>query len=334
VQLKRGLRVVRRGAGEVQIGTDPRWAVRVGGLTTDQADRLLAAGDRALDAWLPGPVLDGLAHAGLVRAARSRPPRTVARLVPEVAAADLTAGDGDGVDVLRRRARATVAVVGLDRVGTAVAVTLAASGVGTLQVEDAGEVRAGDVGAGVSAADVGRARAEVVPELLRGLAPGVRVRRPGQSSPDVVVTVAAGATDPGTALDLLGADVAHLPVVVREADAAVGPFVVPTVPGGDAPPQPCVRCVDLHRAAVDPAWPVVLAQLTARPRPGTATAPGAPAVLSAVTGGLAAAEVLAHLDGHAPRTLGAQYEIPLPEVEPRLRRWAAHPDCGCAALAA
>jgi hypothetical protein len=333
VQLKRGLRVVRRGAGEVQIGTDPRWAVRVGGLTTDQTERLLGLGDRPLDPWLPRPVLDGLARTGLVRDARPRPPRTAARLVPEAAAADLTTAEGDGVDVLRRRARATVAVVGLDRVGTTVATTLAASGVGTLQLEDAGEVRAGDVGAGVSAGHVGRERAEVVAELLRGLAPGVRVRRPGQSSPDVVVTVAAGAADPGTALDLLGADVAHLPVVVREADAAVGPFVVPAGRGAGAPPLPCVRCVDLHRAALDPAWPVVLAQLTARPRPGTATAPGPTAVLATVAGGLAAAEVLAHLDGHAPRTLGAQYEIPLPEAEPRLRRWAAHPDCGCAALA-
>ncbi|VTR76514.1 ThiF family adenylyltransferase [Cellulomonas hominis] len=333
MQLKRGLRVLRRAADEVQVGTDPRWAVRIRGLTPDQAERLLGTGDRALDASLPRPVLDGLAAAGLVRSPRARPPRVAGRLAPELLGADLTSGEGDGVEALRRRAGATVAITGLDRVGVAVATTLVASGVGTLQLDDPGDVRPGDVGGGVTADHVGLRRDQVVTDLVRALAPSVRVRRPGQASPDVVVTVAAGATDPGTALELLGADVAHLPVVVREADAAVGPFVVPVALAPAGRPLPCVRCVDLHRAALDPAWPVLLAQLTARDRPGRPAVVGASAVLAAVAGGLAAAEVLAHLDGHAPRTLGAQYEIPLPEAEPRLRRWAAHPDCGCAALA-
>ena len=336
MQLRQGLRVVRRAPDEVQVGTDPRWAVRVRGLAPEQADRLVEAGDRALDG-LPPAVLAGLATAGLLRPRRARPPRVRAGHLPEVLAHGLTRLDGDGVGLLRRRARATVAVTGLDRVGATIASTLAGSGVGTLELADPAPVRAADVGGVLTPADVGSARVAAVGAALERLAPHVRVRERGSSgtTADVAVTVARDAADPAVALALLGTDVPHLPVVTREADALVGPFAVPVVPGGA--PAPCLRCVDLHRAEADPAWPVVLAELLAtqrrpRRRDGRTGSSGPPAALAAVTGGLASAEVLAHLDGGLPRTRGGQYEIAVPEVEPRLRPWAAHPECGCAAL--
>jgi hypothetical protein len=336
MQLRQGLRVVRRAPDEVQVGTDHRWAVRVRGLAPEQVDRLVEAGDRALDG-LPPAVLSGLATAGLLRAPRARPPRVRAGHVPEALAYGLTREDGDGVVLLRRRARATVAVAGLDRVGVAVASTLAGSGVGSLELADPAPVRSGDVGGLLGPADVGSARVAAVTAALERLAPHVRVRERGSAATtaDVAVTVARDATDPGVALALLGADVPHLPVVTREADALVGPFAVPAAPG--RPPTPCLRCVDLHRAEADPAWPTVLAELVAGQRwsrrRGSRPGPsGPPAALAAVAGGLAAAEVLAHLDGGRPRTRGAQYEIAVPEVEPRLRPWVAHPECGCAAL--
>jgi len=328
VQLKQGLRVVRRATDEVQIGTDARWAVRVGGLTGDQVDHLLRIGDRPLDAWLPPAVLARLGHLGLLRPRRERAPRVPAALEPEARGYGLACDDvggRDGADIVRRRARATVAVTGLDRLGLTVATTLAAAGLGGLLLDDPRLVRQGDVGAGYRTADVGRARARVAADLLRAQSPDVRLRRPRRHGPDVTVTVATDVTDPGTALALLSGDAAHLPVVVREADALVGPFVDAAAAGA-----PCVRCVDLHRADADPAWPVVLAQLGTRDRRGE---PGPPAALATVAAGIVAAEVLAHVDGRVPRTRGAQYEIPLPGLEPRRRRWAAHPSCGCAALA-
>lgn len=328
--------MLRRTPEEIQVGVDPRWAVRVGGLTPERAERLLRAGDRRVDDALPAPALAALRAAGLLRPPRPRARRVRPDLEPEALAHGLTRTDGDGVESVRRRSRATVAVVGLDRAGTTVASTLALAGVGALLLDDPRPLGPADVAGPVAARDAvaGTARAAAVADGLRRLAPRVRVRAPRglgallADPPDVVVTASAGATDPATALTLLGADLPHLPVVTREADALVGPFVRPAAPADGV--LPCLRCVDLHRADADPAWPVVLAQLVA---PGAGgCAPGPPAALAAVAGGLAAAEVLAHVDGGAPRTAGAQYEILVPSAEPRLRRWAAHPACGCAAL--
>lgn len=323
MQLRAGLRVVRRGPGEVQLGTDPRWAVRVSGLTPDQADRLARVGDRRLDPWLPAALLQDLAAAGALRPRRPREVRVPPAPAPDAHAYALTRSGEDGGDVLRARARATVAVAGLGRTGLALVQSLAAAGVGVLVLDDTAPVRPSDVGTGAGEADVGRPRDEVAARLLRAAAPHVRLRPAGRTTPDVAVTVAADVADPGVALHLLTTAVPHLPVVLREADALVGPFVEPG--SGLA----CVRCLDLHHADADPAWPLVLAQLGLRERHDRV---GAPAALAHVAAGLAAAEVLTRLDGGTPRTAGARYEIALPAVEPRRRRWAAHPDCGCAAL--
>jgi hypothetical protein len=89
----------------------------------------------------------------------------------------------------------------------------------------------------------------------------------------------------------------------------------------------CLRCADLHRRDADPRWAVLAAQLTTQePGPGGAT------VTCLMTALTAAVQVLAYLDGQAaPATLGATLEVRPPGFEPRLRRWPAHPECGCAA---
>jgi hypothetical protein len=325
MQLRRGLRVLRCAADEVQIGTDPRWAVRVGGLSAHEVQLLLDAGENPIDGRLPGHVTDRLAAAGLLRPPGARPPGTRPGTTAEARAAGLLRLDGDAGPVLRGRSVAAVGVVGLGRVGAQVATGLALAGVGTVLLEDRRTVTRDDLGAGVRAEDVGTPRVAAVARAVREAAPRTRVQRRGGQPPDVVVTVSTEATDPGTGLALMGADVAHLPVVLRAADAEVGPFVEPGR-------SPCLRCVELHRTDQDRAWPVLLAQLTgATEDPGAA---GVPAALATVTAGLAVAEVLARVDGGVPRTRGAQYQVTLPDAEPRRRTWAAHPACGCAALPA
>lgn len=362
MRLRRGLRVLRTGGHSVRIGTDPRWAVSVDGLTATQADRLAGAGDRPLTGRVPDHILAQLATAGLLRPEGVREQALSPLSAPDARVYAL-AGAGSADRVRTDRSTAVIGVTGLGRTGTVIASTLAVAGIGTVLLDDDTPVRPEDTGTGLIGADVGVPRAVAVSRLLHRAAPGVRTRwgatEPGSRAVratdrrapvaeravpeeertvretervtaggdagglavvDVVVSVSAEAGDPVLALHLLSAGVAHLPVVLREADAVIGPLVRAGQP-------PCLRCVELSRADLDPQWPRVLAQLRALP-PGA----GTPAALAVVTGGLAAAEVLRLVDGERPVTTGRQYEIPVPSMEPRLREWAAHPDCGCAAL--
>ncbi|MBO3094047.1 TOMM precursor leader peptide-binding protein [Cellulomonas dongxiuzhuiae] len=336
VLLRPGLRVLPRADDEVQVGTDPRWAVRLTGLapaeavlwsqvddTTDLtrlADKARAAG---LDAELVAATVAELRRAGLTRA---RPDATTAVHGP--AAADATAWslllpDATGDAVVAARARAVVGVVGLGPTGLGVARQLAVAGVGGLLLDDDAPVRSPDVAAGTHRwADVGTPRVVAARRLLREASPGVRTD--GDGVPGVVVVVEHEAADPVRAVRLMGEDLPHLSVVVRTADALVGPFVRP---GTD----PCLRCLDLHRTDVDRGWPAVLGALTRGSRPG-ATPPGEVGVLAGACAALAAAQVLALLAGTTPSLCGATVELALPDLVARERRWAVHPACGCRRL--
>jgi hypothetical protein len=109
----------------------------------------------------------------------------------------------------------------------------------------------------------------------------------------------------------------HLAIGVRDGVAIVGPLVPPT--GG-----PCLRCLDLHRADRDPAWPRLAEQLAekqAEPMPCTSAT-----MLTAA--GFAAAEVLTYLDGGLPATIGTTVEIN--GTAPwRKRSWTPHINCDC-----
>jgi bacteriocin biosynthesis cyclodehydratase domain-containing protein len=195
--------------------------------------------------------------------------------------------------------------------------------VGTVLLDDPAPVTSRDLGVGgLTARDVGSGRAAAAARLLRDVAPDVRTSAGPGTRPDVVVTVEHGVADAARSRLLMAAEVPHLSVVVREADVLVGPFVRP---GTSA----CLRCLDLHRTDADPGWPVVAAQLAAAPE---LRRPAEESVLAAVGGALAAGQVLAQLDGRRPATLGACLEIALPDVVPRRREWAVHPECGCAGL--
>jgi hypothetical protein len=321
MRLRRGLRVLRTGDDEVQIGTDPRWSVRLHGLTATQCRAVLRGTERTLRPALPEPVLIELDRLGLLRAPVLRTTPMPDRLVPDVLATALV-GDGDLREVRERRAAATVTVGGLGRTGILIATTLAGAGVGTVLLDDRRRVLDADVGTGLSPADVGHRRQTAAAQLLRTVAPGVRTGSTDRwgNAPAVVVTVSADAADPEQGLRLMSTGLPWLPVVLREADALIGPL---SVPGGPS----CQRCVELARADRDPQWPRVLGLLCSGDRVAAE-----PVVLAAVAGGLAAAEVLRVVDGGRPMTAGRQYEVPMPSVEPRLRAWAAHPECGCAAL--
>ncbi|WP_136519304.1 ThiF family adenylyltransferase [Cellulomonas telluris] len=333
LRLLPGLRVLPRSADAVQVGTDPRWAVVLDGLDPHEATMWCAVEDGTdLDALVRsrGPAaqatLAALHAAGLVRPDPHRADLVRGPTAADAAAWTLLRADASGESVVTARAAAVVGVVGLGPTGAGIARLLATSGVGTLLLDDDAPVRSRDVAAGAHRwSDVGVPRAAALRRALRDVAPEVRVDR--DAEPDVVVVVERDAADPARAALLLSARVPHLSVVVRTADAVVGPCVRP---GAD----PCLRCLDLHRADVDPAWPRVLAAVTGR-TDRTATPAAEPTgevgLLAATCAALAAAQVLTMLAGAVPTLCGATAEVAVPDLVPRLRTWAPHPDCGCTA---
>lgn len=317
-----------QGPTRVRIGMDPRWSVVLEDLSPSAARALAtlprgADDERSVRAAMrresvpPDEAAAVLAH--LRDALHLVPARTPDS--PDTTAWGLLAADGDGAAVLERRRAAAVRVCGLGRLGAAVATTLAAAGVGRLELVDDAPVTRHDVGpSGARLPDVGSPRVSAVARALHDVAPGVQTP-PAGGAVDLVVLVEQHVTDPAAHRPLVTDAVAHLSVVAREASVLVGPLVRPGV-------TPCLRCLDLHRTDADPDWPTLAAQLACR------AGDAVESVLAAVAGPLAAAQALAFLDGRTATVEGATLEVPLPDAVPRLARWATHPACGCTGLPA
>ncbi|MGY1639429.1 ThiF family adenylyltransferase [Geodermatophilus sp. SYSU D00742] len=327
-------------------------AVRVGGV--DTTDGLLVSPGTGLTSLLRGldgrraqrtvvaeaahaghdptavtALLDGLRAAGLLvdldaadLLAAAAGPAAAARTRVELPAA--TGAGPPAGSSWRDRRTATVVVEGATRVGVPLAGLLAASGVGRVSVSDTGLVSAGEaVVGGLDAADEGRPRVLAAADAVRRASPQADLRPlPAGVTPDLVVLTGPwAASDPATT-DLQARGVAHLVATVRGETGVVGPLVVPGA-------SSCLRCADLHRRDADPRWPALAAQLTA----GSAV-PGGATLTCLTTAVVATVQVLAYLDGGgAPVTLGATLELRLPDLLPRTRRWPAHPECGCVAVA-
>jgi bacteriocin biosynthesis cyclodehydratase domain-containing protein len=146
---------------------------------------------------------------------------------------------------------------------------------------------------------------------------------PGAATRDPDLTVLAGDHEPATDLveGLMRAGLPHLVAGMRGDTGVVGPLVLPGA-------TPCLRCVDLTRRQRDREWAGVREQLS-RPERSVLPAPAAAAVTTAVAA-LAAAEVLAQVEGRAAATTGASASLTLAAPLPSLRRWPLQPACGCA----
>ena len=139
-------------------------------------------------------------------------------------------------------------------------------------------------------------------------------------APAVVVLPARGALDPAAAHSWRRRAIPVLPVLLHDVEVVVGPLVVA---GG-----PCLRCLDLTRADLDPAWPALLGQLT-RPSVGAGQDVSGETTLVAVAAGMAAMVVLGVVDGQ-PLPPSRSLEVGLPWPRVRQREWAVHPRCSCA----
>ncbi len=284
----------------VQIGVDPRRAVAISGMShaSDVIRLLDGSRDRA----------GVLAEAG-----RRGVPAVVAERVLTVLAAagvliDYPAQLLRSVPAdLRRRLRPVLAAAALgSQDADGGARLLARRSATTVTVSGAGLV------------------AESLADLLTRS--GLAARR-GQladgGEADLLVLV--GHQSPSQTTELLRLSRPHLSVTASEGIGVVGPLVRP---GSTA----CLRCLDLTRAERDPAWPLILAQLSRR----SADPPACDPVLAAAVAAQAGAVVVAFADGGvlAQAAVNGTLELLAPGWQWRRRSWRPHPACCCGASAA
>lgn len=258
-------------------------------------------------------LIDALGQAGMVVDAHALLPAHLPeparrRLTAEATALALASGPAGPppARLLRARAAARVHFVGDGPLVPAIAGALVSAGVGCVATGPGGPAPGTTGTTAVTTRDSTPSPGPMtgVPRR-RAAAPTFEVR----VGPDRAPTTLVARSYARRALP-------HLGVLIRDATVVVGPMVRGTG-------SPCLYCLDLHRTDRDPDWPALAAQL--------ATSPGAAAcattTLLAATA-YAAAEVLAHLDGQEPTTVGATVEISGPGRH-RRRSWHPHPDCDC-----
>jgi bacteriocin biosynthesis cyclodehydratase domain-containing protein len=222
---------------------------------------------------------------------------------------------------LRRRQAANVILTGSSQLAVPIATVLGSAGVGHVDPDVSGVARLGDAApAGLLPGDAHRPRGVAAADAVRRAAPDAQLTPLRPSGATFAVLVGFSAPAALTALAHANRRLAHLAVTIRDGAVVVGPLVRP---GRTA----CLNCLDLHRRDRDPAWPTVSAQLHTTPD----TAEPVAATTLLVGAAYAAAEVLSHIDGGEPVTLGATVEIDRPGHETR-RQWVAHPACGCVRL--
>ena len=364
--LKPGLLPVWRNRDTVQIGIDPRRAVALTGMrgadallrlldgSRDRAQVLAAASDLGMDAAAADHVLGLLTAAGALSDLPegrygTLPAGARARLGPELATAALARGDADGgARTLARRQAACVRVHGASRAGLWIAGMLASAGTGLVISTGPTAARPGPAGpATPPPADPGypndpgppgpdprglRASADGPADSGRraigGRAPASRPAGSGRRAtgaraqprrPSLVVLADSHRRELPAMLTMKL--VPHLAVSASEAIGVVGPLVRP---GRSA----CLRCLDLTRAERDPAWPLILAQLSAQ---AGADPPGCDTVLATTVAAQAVAQALAFVDqdGRAPAVTNGTLELVLPGWQWRRRTWPPHPRCAC-----
>lgn len=153
-------------------------------------------------------------------------------------------------------------------------------------------------------------------EIVELTAPDVE---PGSGRTSLAVLCARDAIAPDEGLRWQRADTPHLPVVLRDEEAVIGPLVLPGC-------SPCLRCLDLHRRDRDSAWPRILTQLSCPPGELSQAVDAPPAQASVISS-------LVHLMALESLTstslTGVSWQVSLPWPDVRTRAWEQHPQCEC-----
>ena len=301
--LRAGLALLWRDRDTVQIGVDPRRAVAISGGSHAAAVIRMLDGSRERDQVIAEARGTGI-------------PREVAERIIA-----LLAGAGVLIDHQADAVRAIPAELRRDLMPVLATASLTGQdgdgGLATLARRRATSVEVRGRG-GVASAIISLLTQSGVAASSTGLLGASRSR-----APDLVVLTQR--QTPALAAALVRLRQPHLAVYAGEAIGVVGPLVQP---GRTA----CLNCLDLTRAAKDPAWPLILAQLPEH----AADLPACDPVLAASVAAQAASQVLAFADRAAlrPATVSATLELVLPSWQWRRRGWPPHPACICRSHAA
>ncbi len=145
-------------------------------------------------------------------------------------------GPGVGT-VLGRRHRAHIWISGLDRCGLALALELAAAGVGRLSVRDRGKLEPGDLGGSpLRLTELGLPRSAALARHLGRLYPHTQLLAPvalhdAVRGVDLAILVCRDGLAPRDVARLGAAGTPVLPVVFHESGFSVGPLHLPEAPG-------------------------------------------------------------------------------------------------------
>jgi len=351
--LKSGLLPVWRDRDTLQVGIDPRRAVALTGMgqagyiiglldgSRDRSQVVAAAAEHGIPAQTADRVIALLAAGGALddfpaSTLRAIPRHERARLAPELAAASLASGDGDGgARALARRHAARVRIYGAGRIGPAIASILTTSGVGLVTGTDHDTQRHDTQRHDTQRHDTQRhdaqredaqredARCQDAQCRCAGDADAARTPQAAASRavtvpPDLAIVI--GHQAPELQLSLMKDRIPHLAASASEAIGVVGPLVLP---GRTA----CLRCLDYTRADNDPAWPLILAQL-ARRQPDPAACDAA---LVAAVAAQASGQALAFIDKASltDAATNGTLELVLPAWQWRRRTWRPHEGCTC-----
>jgi hypothetical protein len=294
--------VLHRAANEIQVGVDPDTALVFRGAGFDTLLGLLN-GSRPISA-----VRRAAQAAGLTA-------DQVTRALEALAAAGLIS-ERDSTPYTDSLTSSRVRLIGAGAVGSQLARLLLASGIDALYVyDDDPPNRHLYPAAGVLAS-----RAEALRSALADAQTTISTlshwSKPEAVSLDLTI-VACDRPEPDRVITdyLVRNDQPHLLVRCWGNGVSVGPLVVPGQTS-------CLRCADLARSVADSQWPAVLRQLSR-------VEIESPPTLLAWAASVAAAQTLAFLHGELPESAGSTLELSWPDFVTRLRRWQAHPSCGC-----
>ncbi len=342
-----GLRMVRRGADSVQIGMGPGGIILAGlqGAEVDFVEALhLGVADKQVLEKAAAMGVDSVRAqdictklAGLLftdAELRTRGFRAE-RLLPERLSL-LGLYQGPCNDFMSLRQQAVVHLIGLGRTGASLAAVLVSAGLGTILLEDDCAVAAADVGPGAFAlSDIGLSRSVALRRQLLRIDPAAQAHvvhgggasAPGPACLDLAVMVGHDAASAETAARFLAAERPHLFVLLREQDGTIGPLVVP---GQTA----CAECLDRSRAAVDPQWLDVSAQLAAKAAHPPGRKPRAEhlenVALAMALAGAAATQILLFLEAvNQPQSWSSVLTFHQHNGGWTRQEFSAHPDCGC-----